>query len=426
MTSAMVETPRRNAGSSPSPPVGGGEGRDEGGTRRPIRFSPTTGVIHPKMKTLILCLDGTWNGPDRDDLPAAPAPPSNVFRVFASLEGDDDPLALLLRDEQTRRADGQVAKYLRHTGDPANPLVAMLGGGKEAHALARILRGYAWLSRNHAPGDAIHLVGFSRGAYTARTLAALIAARGLLDAQTLDLSDRPRTWRLAAATWHDWKREAAATAYLKAGLAALTADLPGFVAAPPPEARHEHVPIQTVAVWETVGLLGIPDYWGMASRDDAFRFADIVLPPNVQHGFHVLAIDERRADFAPTWWQPDPRIIQCLVPGAHEDAGGGQPLTNNESGLADASFAWMKDHLAATGLRFRPAPPFEIAPDPYGTAHQPWTEFPFSSRAQGPRELLPGLTVSQIARDRLAGGPVLPAPHLPPRRYNPINLAGYV
>jgi hypothetical protein len=378
------------------------------------------------MKTLILCTDGTWNGPDRDDLPHELALPSNVFRVFASLEGTDDPLSLLLRDEQERRADGQLAFYLRNTGDPGGALVPMLGGGKEAYALAPILRGYGWLSRHHAPGDRIHLIGFSRGATTARTLAGLIAARGLLDPARLDLSDPARTHRLAASVWHDWRREAAGGAWWKPGLDALAHDLPGFVSNPPPEARHAEVPVESVAVWETVGQLGIPDYWGMTSREDVFRFADIVLPANVQYGFHVLGIDERRADFAPTWWQPDPRIIQCLVPGAHGDAGGGYAMVNNESGLSDASFAWMKDHLAAIGLRFAAAPPFEIAPDPYATAHQPWTEFPYSSRAQGPRELLPGLTVSQTARDRMAGGAVLPAPHLPPRRYNPINLAGYV
>ena len=374
------------------------------------------------MTSLVFCGDGSWAGPDRDDLPNTASPPGNVFRIFASLAGRDDPLGLLLRDEQERSAAGQVAKFLRCTGDPGNPLPAMLGGGKEAFALARIIRGYTFLSRNYVPGDRIFLVGFSRGAYTARALAGLIAARGLLDAA---VQDRRHAYRLAAAVWHDWRREVGGRAYWRNGLADLVRDLPGFVSAPATEARVA-APVEAVAVWETVGQLGIPDYWGMTSREDVFRFADIVLPANVQYGFHVLGIDERRADFAPTWWEPDPRIIQCLVPGSHEDAGGGYPMVNNESGLSDASFAWMRDHLAAIGLEFAPAPPFDIAPDCYGTAHQPWTEFPFSSRAQGPRELLPGLTVSQIARDRLAGGPVLPAPHLPPRPYKPINLSGYL
>jgi hypothetical protein len=85
----------------------------------------------------------------------------------------------------------------------------------------------------------------------------------------------------------------------------------------------------------------------------------------------------------------------------------------------------MKDHLAAVGVRFLATSPVSLAPDARGVAHQPWTEFPFSAAAQGPRELPDGLSVAPSTRERLLAGPVQPAPELPPRIYKPINLAEY-
>lgn len=382
-------------------------------------------------KNIVFCADGTWNGPGHDDDPAADGERTNVFRLFASLAGQDDAHALTLGGEQERslRDDGgiaQVAKYLHGVGDSHNPLVRLLGGAFGAGLIARILRGYTFISRAYAPGDHIHISGFSRGAYTARALAGLIAARGLLDASRLDLSDKPAAYRLAAAVWQDWRRETSSRKTWRAAFEETLLDLPGFFAAPITARRIADVPIASVAVWDTVGSLGIPDYVGMSGRVDQFRFADVKLAPAVQYGFHALAIDERRADFAPVYWQPDPRVIQALFPGAHGDVGGGYKTSNAESGLSDAAFAWMKDHLAAIGVRFAAAPPFPITPDPTGIAHQPWTEFPFNAMAQGPRELPDGLSVAPSTRARLAAGPVQPAPELAPRPYRPINLHDYI
>ena len=384
------------------------------------------------MKSIIFCADGTWNGPGRDDDPAAGGDRTNVFRLFVSLAGQDDPHSLMLGDEQERSlrdphgAITQIAKYLDGTGDPRNPLVRLLGNTFDAGLIARILRGYTFVSRHYQPGDHIHIAGFSRGAYTARALAGLIAARGLLDASRLDLADKPAAYRLAAAVWQDWRRKAGHRRHWLPAFEATLRDLPGFFTAPITDLRLTDVPIASVAVWDTVGSLGIPDYVGISGRIDQFRFADVKLPAAVEYGFHALAIDERRADFAPVYWQPDPRVIQALFPGAHGDVGGGYKTANAESGLSDAAFTWMKDHLAAIGVVFQPDPPIPITPDPAGIAHQPWTEFPYNAMAQGPRELPDGLAVAPSTRARLAAGPVQPAPELPPRPYRPINLHDYI
>lgn len=384
------------------------------------------------MKNIIFCADGAWNGPGRDDASASEGDTTNVLRLFVGLAGQDDPHSLMLGAEQERSArdaEGrivQVAKYLHGAGDSRNPLLRLLGGTFEAGLIARILRGYSFISRVYTPGDAIHIAGFSRGAYTARALGGLIAARGLLDASRLDLTDRQAAYRLSAAVWQDWRREAGKRRHWRSAFEQTLLDLPGFVGAPMTERRIPDVPIASVAVWDTVGSLGIPDYVGISGRVDQFRFADVKLPAAVEYGFHALAIDERRADFAPVYWQPDPRVIQALFPGAHGDVGGGYKTSNAESGLSDAAFVWMKDHLAAIGVLFQPHSPLAIAPDPAGVAHQPWTEFPFSAMAQGPRELPDGLSVAPSTRARLAAGPVQPAPELPPRPYRPINLHDYI
>jgi uncharacterized protein (DUF2235 family) len=48
-----------------------------------------------------------------------------------------------------------------------------------------VREGYSFLANNWAPGDEIFLVGFSRGAFTARSIAGLIGQVGLLTKKAL-------------------------------------------------------------------------------------------------------------------------------------------------------------------------------------------------------------------------------------------------
>ena len=147
------------------------------------------------MKTIVFCADGTWNGPGQpEEQEEQGGRRTNVFKLFLNLAGDLSPDSLRSADEQERvvaGADGkptQIAKYLHGVGDSKNFLVRVLGGGGGAGLVTRIVRGYTFVSRNFEPGDRIFIVGFSRGAYTARALAGLIAARGLLDPTRNDLA----------------------------------------------------------------------------------------------------------------------------------------------------------------------------------------------------------------------------------------------
>jgi hypothetical protein len=384
-------------------------------------------------KNLIFCADGTWNGPSEPDSDSKSAQATNVFKLFLNLEGADTPGTFRLENEQERSlrdAGGdvrQIAKYLNGVGDSDNFLVKALGGTIGAGFITRIVRGYTFVSRNFTAGDNIFLIGFSRGAYTARALAGLIAARGLLDATKLDLADKQRAYRLGAAVWFAYRRAALqANPDLLGRFEETILDLPGFLLKPPP--AHQLIPasIDTVAVWDTVGALGIPEFNAKLVRVDAFRFADTRLSAVVQHGFQAIAVDEQRSDFMPTFWDRDPRVTQALFPGAHADVGGGYPVADSESGLSDGALKWMTGELTKRGVGFSPTPTFIPKPDAKGTAHRPWAHPPWDALPRAGRVFSQGLALAQSVLDRMAGGQVFADPGNSVPRYNPSNLSGYV
>lgn len=383
------------------------------------------------MTDILFLADGTWNGPgpgnpDATDNPdAATEGTTNVYKMFVNLLGEDDPTGLRDRNEQERALAGttgrplQIAKYLHGVGDSANPLVKALGGGFGTGIVARILRGYTFISRNYRPGDRIFITGFSRGAYTARALGGMIGTMGLLDAAAMGLDGTPdskqQAYEAAAAVWNAWRRRRSAGESWLARLEERLLYFPGFFGVAPAAPRIDDVPIEAIGVWDTVGALGIPDYINDAKgRADIFKFADTILGSHVRNGFHAMARDEQRVDFSPTPWEPDQRILQMLFPGAHADVGGSYPTQNNESGLSDGGLRWMIDNFAGLGLRFKaPANP-PIHPDPLGCAHMPWLN---TAYIQAPRAFPGGMPQHASVSARQAGGPAKPDPSLPPRPY---------
>ena len=163
-----------------------------------------------------------------------------------------------------------------------------------------------------------------------------------------------------------------------------------------------------------------------AERVDAFQFADTKLSDMVRHGIHAVAVDERRADFTPTLWDADDRIIQVLFPGAHSDVGGGYPTTGTESGLSDWSLRWMTQQLDSLGVKFASSPCYVATPKATGTGHEPWLTAPWNVLVRGARSFPPGLCVAQCLIDRCRGGPVVAEPGMLPSPYVPGNLVGYM
>lgn len=383
-------------------------------------------------RNIVLCLDGTWNGPDaKEDGPGGGSTPTNVQKLFESLKGSA-PLAATQDECEIRWPDGeadgaQAAKYIHGVGDCRNALAKACEGATGLGLVARIVRGYTYLSREYRPGDRLHLVGFSRGAYTARALAGLVTGQGLLDWDAMKLvagSDESYSAGLAA-----WRRHKAAS---HPGDTGLLGQLAGVVSDlhdrfdmglhPAPELQFvDDVPVQSVGVWDTVGALGIPDIEdsdGTCVRRDVFQFCNTALGPRVAHGFHAVAVDEQRVDFTPTLWDDRDGVVQVLFPGAHADVGGGYPAA--QSGLSNGALAWMARQLASVGVLFTGMP--AGLPDPLGMQHEPWLGGMALYR-RGARHFPPGLRLSQRVLQRMAAEAVPVEKVAPPgAAYRPANL----
>jgi uncharacterized protein (DUF2235 family) len=362
-------------------------------------------------KAIIFCADGTWNGPEEPG--DGDVGRTNVYKTFSNLDGS--PAADPTLDEQERTVVDpggkliQIAKYLHGVGNTGNPLVRFLGGTVGAGLVTRIVRGYTFISRNYLAGDRIYILGFSRGAYTARALAGLISAKGLLDATSVDLKDdKAHAYNLALSVWYDYRRQAGRGGGILGdlrgaldGLAALYLDRATSTLLP-------HVPIEAVAVWDTVGSLGIPLYDHGAVLD-VFQFADLNLPPAVRTGLHAVATDEQRETFTPTFWNPDPRVTQVLFPGAHADIGGGNNTPadgQNHDGLSDIALTWIANRLALLGAVFDATPTYTPAPDARAIRHRPWLAEPWPALGVNPRTLPADIRVKQDLINRLRAGTV--------------------
>src|SRR5437588_3399030 len=122
------------------------------------------------VKRLIVCCDGTWN--DSDD--------GNEFTNVSRLAWAVEPL-------DARNGNiAQIVYYQSGVGTGGD-LFSKLGGGGVGLGLSRNVRdAYAFLANNYAPGDEIFLFGFSRGAYTARSIGGVIGYAGLVHKSGMD------------------------------------------------------------------------------------------------------------------------------------------------------------------------------------------------------------------------------------------------
>jgi hypothetical protein len=264
----------------------------------------------------------------------------------------------------------------------------VLGGVFGMGVIARVVRGFTFISRHYDPGDEIHITGFSRGAYTARALAGMISSVGLLNRATYDPNNKEDAYRLGIEAWCKSKGVTLSGAGKLTEVANhLLNFVAGFVAQRlPSNALIPDVPIKAVAVWDTVGSMGIPVY-AAAKRFDVFRFADTKLSIRAEHGIHAMAIDELRADFPVTRWDDRPGVKQVWFLGAHADVGGGYP--SNEAGLSDIALDWMMRQLSGLGVRL--ATPLTHTPDTKHVdqaVHKPWAKLPFSKLVHTPRTVL--------------------------------------
>lgn len=251
-------------------------------------------------KTLVICCDGTWNSPDQKGRP------TNVTKMTRAI--------------LPRKADGRTQLVYYDEGVGTGNLTDRVVGGALGIGLGKnVQEAYRFLALNFEPGDEIVMFGFSRGAFTVRSLAGLVNLVGLLHKGDLDHMDD---------IWSYYRtKPSERTPDLLYGAERIAERQPG---------------IDLLGVWDTVGALGIPgNLLGRIGRR-RYEFHDVTLGPKTKRAYQALAIDEHRRTFSAAVW--DTRAVgetqdvdQVWFAGAHSNVGGGYPNAT----LSDQAFIWM-------------------------------------------------------------------------------------
>lgn len=300
-------------------------------------------------KKLVVCFDGTWNKPG--DPGDGKDTETNVFRLYESLVGT--PAA---QWDGGKLPAGTTLKW--YDSGVGSKWYEHIRGGAFGYGLSfNIRQGYKFLVDNYDDGDEIYIYGFSRGAYTARSLVGMIRNSGLLD-RNLILQHLPEgqekypTWqRPSPEEFRKLEPDAvphimdAYQLYRNRDGGADTDFANAFRAS----YAHKEVKIKLLGVWDTVGALGIPFKVFESFNAEQYKFHDQELSGIVEHAYHALAIDEHRENFDVTIWNPKQKVNQVMEQvwfvGAHADVGGGYP---GEHPIADATLSWMQQKSRLT------------------------------------------------------------------------------
>lgn len=314
------------------------------------------------MKRLVIFCDGTWNR-------MSAAEPTNVLMSSQMVEhADASGVPQIIYYDEGVGTSFLVNEWLE----------TRLAGAFGLGLLEKIEAAYRFLIFNYEPGDEIFIFGFSRGAYTARSLAGLIRKCGIVpstharaireifefykDADTHPDSDEAQRRRMVLSP-HVILKEDDRQWRLSHG------------AHPATVAAARLLNIRYLGVWDTVGALGVPQHllvsslFGTAKK---YQFHDTALSSTVAAARHAVATDEDRLSFAPALWSNldvlntanggSDRYQQLWFPGDHGSVGGGGEIR----GLSNTALAWIMEGAAAEGLALNASELTEIksATDP--------------------------------------------------------------
>src|SRR4051812_10612356 len=279
-------------------------------------------------KKLILCLDGTSDqlGLNR---------PTNPAKVFEMLDLDDPARQIGYYDPgvgtlPSSTARGRIGRTLSVVGQLA------FGYGLRTN----VTEAYTWLMNNYRPDDKVYIFGFSRGAFTARALAAILSSPGLLRSGSDNLVDYAikeygsrRSFRATATgdasstddqdhasefadtlCWGTRKDPMNPEGSLSPGMALDGAQ------------RVHAIPLEFVGVWDTVFAGPAMSGW-----------PGISVLPNVRRLRHAVSIDERRLPYRAVLVTPREGFEEVWFAGVHSDVGGTFP----DSRLATVALKWV-------------------------------------------------------------------------------------
>jgi uncharacterized protein (DUF2235 family) len=312
-----------------------------------------------KPLNIILCSDGTgMKGGDGFE--------TNVWRIYNYIDFQGH-----LRN---KKLCNQIAFHDDGIGTQSFKPLRALTGATGLGLSKNIKRLYTDLVNNYNENDRIYLFGFSRGAFTVRSLAGLISKFGILKVSNKNYRAKDIT-RAIDVTYHRHKAAHRKKLFIRGkNYGVITKSIlivPDLIVT---GWWHIHdwvyetvwgneyeyfmsknekgeddggPPINTIGVWDTVGAIGAPvkfiknlmEFWGRIDFNDAG------LHKNVLRGYHALSIDDKRQSFHPLLWKEndkdDDRITQIWFTGVHTNVGGGYA----KDGLAFASLRWMLEEI---------------------------------------------------------------------------------
>lgn len=312
------------------------------------------------MKRIAIFCDGTWN---RHDAPH----PTNVVRMAQAVR-------LTAEDGMTQHVIYQIGVGSGRGGNQIAKTLDKFGGGALGWGLTEnIEEVYRALVFCYEPGDEVFIFGFSRGAYTARSLAGMIRSCGIPPRDAVGRvpealeryrSRDPETHPDDPESFHFRREFSPFTATSEAEFNWRIKSKAGLCV---------KLNLAYLGVWDTVGALGVPSFLGISHLfNKKYQFHDTDLSRSVASARHAVAIDERRRTFPPALWDNldrlnklaltqdddvalDPALVgdwpyrQEWFPGDHSTIGGGV----EKDGLSSASFGWIAQGARAAGLDMR-------------------------------------------------------------------------
>jgi uncharacterized protein (DUF2235 family) len=293
------------------------------------------------MKKLIIFCDGTWNDPDETD-DGQPCP-TNVVKLANALK----PVS----------SAGVVQRMYYDTGVGTHGgfLHRVFDGATGTGISEKIKQAYSFVIENYEQGDELYFFGFSRGAFTVRSLSGLIRNSGILRREYSKMvTNAYELYRSRGPSCHP--RSAEAVLFRRT------------------YAIEEETTIKFIGVWDTVGALGNPLLLnGIVSRSNEFHDTD--LSSKVENAFQALAIDEKRKNFQPALWKQQVHSVnqtleQVWFTGVHSDVGGG--YAGHE--LSDIPLLWMLEKATKCGLEFDTGQ-LNVNCNPLGKMHESYAGF---------------------------------------------------
>jgi uncharacterized protein (DUF2235 family) len=265
------------------------------------------------MKRLVICCDGTWQGLGNEF-------PTNIAKIAQAVRPSDN------------KGIAQIVYYDEGIGT-FNFSDKLMGGAMGEGIDMKISEAYRFLVLNWEPGDEIYFFGFSRGAYTVRSLGGLIRKCGILKGQFLrKIPNALNIYRDRQVEVDSEEAKRFRTNYSDEGI------------------------ITSIGCFDTVGSLGIPDQLPFLPFDNwinkKYQFHDCQLGKIILNAFHALAVDECRKVFLHTPMEkspnnPNQNLQQTWFVGDHSSIGGGAKKTDP---LATITLSWMFEKIKEAGL----------------------------------------------------------------------------